>query len=91
LLIWCLQYLVHYQTMDTSMTQWKEVNNGLLYWLESNHHGVQKIQISLSYWKWHVNYTPAPRRRRGVYCFTSARLSVRPSVRPRYFSSHLSQ
>jgi hypothetical protein len=32
-------------------------------------------------------YTPAPRRGRGVYCFTS----VRPSVRPRYFSSHFSQ
>jgi hypothetical protein len=30
---------------------------------------------------------PLPRRRRGVYCFTS----VRPSVRPRYFSSHFSQ
>jgi hypothetical protein len=29
-------------------------------------------------------YTPAPRRGEGVYCFTS----VRPSVRPRYFSSH---
>jgi hypothetical protein len=28
-------------------------------------------------------YTPAPRRGRGVYCFTS--------VRPRYFSSHFSQ
>ena len=27
-------------------------------------------------------YTPAPRRGRGVYCFTS--------VRPRYFSSHFS-
>ena len=25
-------------------------------------------------------YTPAPRRGRGVYCFTSVRLSVRPSV-----------
>ena len=36
-------------------------------------------------------YTPAPRRRRGVYCFTSVRLSYRPSVRPRYFSSHFSQ
>ena len=33
------------------------------------------------------NYTPAPRRGRGVYCFTSVRLSVRP----RYFSSHFSQ
>ena len=33
------------------------------------------------------NYIPAPRRGRGVYCFTS----VRPSVRPRYFSSHFSQ
>jgi hypothetical protein len=32
-------------------------------------------------------YTPALRRGRGVYCFTS----VRPSVRPRYFSSHFSQ
>ena len=30
-------------------------------------------------------YTPAPRRRRGVYCFTSVRPSFRPSVRPRYF------
>ena len=29
------------------------------------------------------NYTPAPLRGRGVYCFTS--------VRPRYFSSHFSQ
>ena len=28
------------------------------------------------------NYTPAPRRGRGVYCFTSVLLSVRPSVRP---------
>jgi hypothetical protein len=27
-------------------------------------------------------YTPAPRRGRGVYCFTSVRLSVRPSVLP---------
>ena len=26
------------------------------------------------------NYTPAPRRGRGVYCFTSVRLSVLPSV-----------
>ena len=34
-----------------------------------------------------VFYTPTPRRGRGVYCFTS----VRPSVRPRYFSSHFSQ
>ena len=25
-------------------------------------------------------YTPAPRRGRGVYCFTSVRLSIRPSV-----------
>jgi hypothetical protein len=32
-------------------------------------------------------YTPTPRRGRGVYCFTSVRLSVRP----RYFSSHFSQ
>jgi hypothetical protein len=32
-------------------------------------------------------YTPAPQRGRGVYCFTS----VRPSVCPRYFSSHFSQ
>jgi hypothetical protein len=32
-------------------------------------------------------YTPAPRRGRRVHCFTS----VRPSVRPRYFSSHFSQ
>jgi len=30
---------------------------------------------------------PAPRRGREVYCFTT----VRPSVRPRYFSSHFSQ
>jgi hypothetical protein len=37
------------------------------------------------------NYTPAPRRGRGVYCFTSGRLSVRPSARPTYFSSHFSQ
>ena len=34
-----------------------------------------------------VYYTPAPRRGRGVYCFTSVRLSVHP----RYFSSHFSQ
>jgi len=33
------------------------------------------------------HYTPAPRRGRGVYCITS----VRPAVRPRYFSSHFSQ
>ena len=33
------------------------------------------------------DYIPAPRRGSGVYCFTS----VRPSVRPRYFSSHFSQ
>ena len=34
-------------------------------------------------------YSPAPRRGRGVYCFTSVRPyvlpSFRPSVRPRYF------
>jgi hypothetical protein len=36
---------------------------------------------------WHGFYTAAPRRGRGVYCFTS----VRPSVRPRYFLSHFSQ
>jgi hypothetical protein len=35
--------------------------------------------------------TPAPRRGRGVYCFTSVRPPVHPSVRPRYFSSHFSQ
>jgi hypothetical protein len=28
------------------------------------------------------NYTPAPRRERGVYCFTSVRLSFRPSILP---------
>jgi len=33
-------------------------------------------------------YTPAPQRGMGVYCFTSVRLSIRPSVHPRYFSSH---
>jgi hypothetical protein len=27
----------------------------------------------------HIYYTPAPRRGRGVYCFTSVRLSFRPS------------
>jgi hypothetical protein len=27
----------------------------------------------------HCNYTPAPRRGRGVYCFTSVRLSILPS------------
>jgi hypothetical protein len=27
-------------------------------------------------------YTPAPQRGRGVYCFTSVRLSVRPSILP---------
>ena len=27
-----------------------------------------------------INYTPAPQRGRGVYCFTSVRLSVLPSV-----------
>ena len=32
-------------------------------------------------------YTPAPRRGRGIYCFTSARPS---SVHPRYFSQQLS-
>ena len=31
-----------------------------------------------------IYYTPAPRRGRGVYCFTS----VHPSVRPRNFSPH---
>ena len=29
-------------------------------------------------------YTPAPRRGRGVYCFTSVRLSIRPSVLPSF-------
>ena len=29
-----------------------------------------------------INYTPAPRRGRGVYCFTSVRLSFCPSVLP---------
>ena len=29
-----------------------------------------------------ANYTPAPRRGRGVYCFTSVRPSVLPSFRP---------
>jgi hypothetical protein len=38
-----------------------------------------------------TNYIPASRRGRGVYCFTSVRLFVRPSVRPKYFSSHFSQ
>jgi hypothetical protein len=37
--------------------------------------------------KFYYYYTPTPRRGRGVYCFTS----VRPSVHPRYFSSHFSQ
>jgi hypothetical protein len=32
--------------------------------------------------KTNFNYTPAPRRGRGVYCFTSVRPSVRPSFRP---------
>jgi hypothetical protein len=37
-------------------------------------------------------YTPAPRRGRGVYCFTSVRPSVCLSFhRPRYFSSYFSQ
>ena len=40
--------------------------------------------ISIYICLFHCYYTPAPRRGRGVYCFTS----VRPSVRPRYFSSH---
>jgi hypothetical protein len=35
----------------------------------------------------YICYTPAPRRGRGVYCFTS----VRPFVRPRFISSHFSQ
>ena len=35
--------------------------------------------------------TPAPRRGRGVYCFTSVHRPVHPSIRPRYFSSHFSQ
>jgi hypothetical protein len=39
----------------------------------------------------HKYYTPALRRWRGLYCFTSVRLSFHPSVRPRYFSSHFSQ
>jgi hypothetical protein len=43
---------------------------------------IKKISIGPN-----TNYTPAPRRGRGVYCFTS----VRPSVHPRYFSSHFSQ
>ena len=34
-------------------------------------------------------YIPAPRRGRGVYCFTSVRLSVRPSVRPSVLPSVL--
>jgi hypothetical protein len=32
-------------------------------------------------------YTPASRRGRGVYCFTSARLSVRPSIQDNFLSN----
>ena len=32
--------------------------------------------------KYSIYYTPASRRGRGVYCFTSVRLLVRPSVLP---------
>ena len=34
---------------------------------------------------------PCSPKGEGVYCFTSVRLSVRPSVHPRYISSHFSQ
>ena len=37
----------------------------------------------------HSFYTPAPRRGRGVYCFTSVRLSVLPSVRPSFRPSKI--
>ena len=42
---------------------------------------VFSIQITLFKYKY-LNYTPAPRK--GVYCFTSVRLSALPSVRPSF-------
>jgi hypothetical protein len=42
-----------------------------------------KLHIGTPYSGKHFFYTPAPRRGKGVYCFTS--------VRPRYFLSHFSQ
>jgi hypothetical protein len=47
----------------------------------------QNINKDMVSERYDYNYTPAPRRGRRVYCFTS----FRPSVRPRYFSSHFSQ
>jgi hypothetical protein len=49
--------------------------------LSNKLHYVTLILISV-HSAFHINYTPAPRRGRGVYCFTSVRLSVRPSVLP---------
>jgi hypothetical protein len=42
---------------------------------------VFSIQITLFKYKY-LNYTPASRK--GVYCFTSVRLSALPSVRPSF-------
>ena len=39
--------------------------------------------------KYNIYYTPAPRRGRWVYCFTSVRLFVRPSVLPSFSPSVL--
>ena len=47
----------------------------------------QNINKDMVSERYDYNCTPAPRRGRRVYCFTS----FRPSVRPRYFSSHFSQ
>ena len=41
---------------------------------------VRRSFVSLVEFFTSINYTPAPRRGRGVYCFTSVRLSVRPSI-----------
>ena len=49
--------------------------------LSNKLHYVTLILISV-HSAFHINYTPAPRRGRGVYCFTSVRLSVHPSVLP---------
>jgi hypothetical protein len=48
-------------------------------------HGIPgRIHVSPTSYRYNrpTMYTPAPRRGRGVYCFTSVRLSVRPSFRP---------
>ena len=40
----------------------------------------EKPVSTQQFWDQFCCYTPAPQRRRGVYCFTSVRLSVLPSV-----------